>query len=224
MARFTRLQTLNAVYDVGVIPLFFNPDIEVCMGVMHALSEGGARVVEFVNRGDFAHEVFAELEKYCRGSLPDLILGAGSVVDDATAGIFIQSGANFIVGPLFNPEVARLCNRRKIAYIPGCATTTEISAAHETGCEIVKVFPAGEVGGPAYVKNILAPMPWTSIMPTGGVKPTEASMSEWFAAGAVCVGMGSALITKDLVQKKDFGTLAANVRTTVGLARKLRAK
>ena len=222
MARFRRLETLNAMVEAGLIPVFYQADVEVATQIVQACATGGARAVEFTNRGDFAYEVFAALEKFCRKNLPQVILGVGSIVDAPTAALYIASGANFVVGPLLNAEVARLCNRRKIPYSPGCGSATEIAEAEELGCEIVKVFPGGQVGGPAFVKNVLGPCPWSSLMPTGGVDATHESISAWVKAGVVCVGMGSNLITKDLLNAGDYEGLAAKIRETVELIRRLR--
>lgn len=152
------------------------------------------------------------------------MLGAGSIVDAPTAALFIANGARFVVGPMTNAEVARLCNRRLIAYLPGCATTTEIGNAQELGCEIVKLFPGDGVGGPATVKAILGPMPWTKMMPTGGVEPTEESLRAWFGAGIVAAGMGSKLITSTLLDAKDYDGIERRVRETLALAKKVRGK
>ncbi len=222
MASFPRLKVLNTMVEIGLIPVFYNPDLEVCKKIATACVEGGAKVVEFTNRGDHAVEVFSELERYCRAELPDAILGVGSVIDPITAGLYIARGANFVVGPLLNAEVARACNRRKIPYSPGCGTASEISLAEELGCEIVKIFPGGQVGGPAFVKAVLGPCPWVSMMPTGGVDPTEASLKAWFEAGVVCVGVGSKLIRKDLIKAGDFDTMRNEVRKTVELIRRIR--
>jgi len=148
-------------------------------------------VVEFTNRGDSAPRVLAELAQTVAESAPDVILGVGTVVDAPTAALYLSAGANFVVGPILNPEIARLCNRRKVAYMPGCGSAIEISQAEELGVEIVKVFPGSSVGGPGFVKAVLAPMPWTRIMPTGGVDASEESIRAWFGAGVACVGIGS---------------------------------
>ncbi|MBN1877462.1 MAG: bifunctional 4-hydroxy-2-oxoglutarate aldolase/2-dehydro-3-deoxy-phosphogluconate aldolase [Anaerolineae bacterium] len=211
MARFDRLTVLNKMIEVGVIPVFYNPDVEVVKKIVAACGSGGATVVEFTNRGDFAAQVFLELSQYCAQELPGVILGVGSIVDMPTAALYIAYGANFIVGPNLNPEVARLCNRRKIAYSPGCGSATEIAQAEELGVEIVKVFPGSSVGGPGFVKSVLGPCPWTRIMPTGGVDATEESIKSWFGAGVSCVGIGSKLITKAAVASGDFGAITANV-------------
>ena len=182
------------------------------------------RIFEFTNRGDHAVEVFSQLELYCRCELPDLILGVGSIVDPYTAAMYIARGANFVVGPLLNPEVARICNRRKVPYSPGCGSASEISEAEELGCEIIKVFPGAQVGGPAFVKSVLGPCPWVSMMPTGGVDCTEESLKAWFEAGVACVGIGSKLIRKDLIQAGDFDAIRDNVKKTLEIIKKVRPK
>ena len=221
MAR-DRLQVLGAMIDQGVIPVFYHPDVEVCVKVIQACADGGARCVEFTNRGDFAADVFRDVARHFAKADPSVILGAGSIVDAPTAGLYVASGARFVVGPMGNAEVARLCNRRMIPYSPGCGTATEISQAQEWGCEIVKMFPGGAVGGPEFVKAVLGPMPWTKIMPTGGVEPDEASLKAWFGAGIVACGMGSGLITKALLDAGDYAGIAARVRETVQLIRRVR--
>ena len=212
MARFTRLEVYQAMKESGLVPLFYIPDVEVSKQVVTACAVGGARVLEFTNRGDFAFDVFKELSHWLAAGNSPLILGVGSVVDAPTAAMYIGAGANFIVGPIFNAEVARLCNRRKIAYIPGCGTLNEISAAEEYGVEIVKIFPGNAVGGPGFIKAVKGPCPWTSIMPTGGVDATEENIRAWIEAGACCVGMGSKLITKNAVAAGDYDSIRENVK------------
>jgi 2-dehydro-3-deoxyphosphogluconate aldolase/(4S)-4-hydroxy-2-oxoglutarate aldolase len=208
--------------ETGVIPVFYSADIEVAKKVASAILSGGCQFLEFTNRGDHAWEVFSELERYCAKELPEMILGVGSVVDPGTASLYINCGANFVVGPILNPEVARVCNRRKVPYSPGCGSASEISQAEELGCEIVKMFPGAEVGGPKFVKGIKGPCPWTSIMPTGGVESTEASLRAWFDAGVSCVGMGSNLVTKDLLKAGDYAGITKKVKDTLDLIRKIR--
>lgn len=222
MARFTRLDVLNRMIDIGVVPVFYNDDVEMAKRIVAACSAGGAKVVEFTNRGDLAYQVFADLVRHFAKADPTVILGVGSVVDAPTAALFISSGANFVVGPTLNPEVARLCNRRKVAYSPGCGSASEISQAEELGVEICKVFPGSEVGGPAFVKSVLAPMPWTRIMPTGGVQSTEESVTAWVKAGVACLGMGSDLIRKELVAAGDFDGISARVAQVISWVRKAR--
>ena len=223
MAR-DRMTVLTALIDQGVVPVFSHPDPDVCIGVIQACANGGAKCVEFTNRGDFAAQVFADVTRHFAKADPSVIMGVGSVVDAPTAGLFIAYGANFVVGPMTNPDVARVCNRRMIAYSPGCATATEISQAQELGCEIIKLFPGGSVGGPEFVKAVLGPMPWTKIMPTGGVDVTEASLKPWFDAGIVACGMGSNLITKALLDAGDYAGIEARVRETVQLIKTIRGR
>jgi 2-dehydro-3-deoxyphosphogluconate aldolase/(4S)-4-hydroxy-2-oxoglutarate aldolase len=211
MARFDRMTVLNAMLDTGLVPVFYNGDVEVAKKIVTACAEGGARVVEFTNRGDRAWNVFTELIAWAEKLHPELILGVGSVIDTPTAALYIASGANFVVGPILNPEIARLCNRRKVAYSPGCGTASEVSEAEELGVEIVKVFPGGLVGGPAFIKAVRGPAPWTRIMPTGGVAATEENVKGWIEAGAACLGMGSKLVRKDLVAADDFDGIRDNI-------------
>ena len=207
MAKYSKLKVIQTMKETGMIPVFYNPDVEIGKKVLKACYDGGVRVFEFTNRGDFAQEVFGELVKYADKELPGMIVGIGSVVDPATAAIYIQLGANFVVGPLFNPAVAPICNRRLIPYCPGCATTTEIGMAQEAGCDICKVFP-GDVLGPAFVKGVMAPMPWSQLMVTGGVKPTRENLEGWFKAGVACVGMGSNLFPKEAIAEGDWNRIS----------------
>jgi 2-dehydro-3-deoxyphosphogluconate aldolase / (4S)-4-hydroxy-2-oxoglutarate aldolase len=213
MARFDRLTVLNTILEDGMVPLFFHDEAERAVQIAGALASGGSHVLEFTNRGDFAIEVFTELVKHTEQHFPEQMIGVGSVEDAPTAALFLAHGANFVVGPTFNTEVARLCNRRKIAYMPGCGTLNEIATAEEWGVEIVKIFPGSAVGGPDFVKAALGPRPWMRLMPTGGVTADEENLRAWFEAGVACVGMGSGLISKTLVAKRDFGTLKTNTRT-----------
>jgi len=224
MARFDRMTVLNRMMELGLIPVFYHADVEVAAKIVAACAAGGATVVEFTNRGDFAPQVFMELSKYFTKAEPNIILGVGSIVDAPTAALYIAYGANFIVGPNFNPEVARLCNRRKIPYAPGCASMTEIANAEELGVEIVKVFPGKSIGGPDFVKSALGPCPWTRIMPTGGVDATQESINAWFKAGVACVGIGSQLITKQILAAGDFEGLAQKTAQVLQWIREARGK
>lgn len=219
-----RMTVLAAMQGQGVIPVFYHPDVEVCKNVIQACANGGAKCIEFTNRGDFASSVFLDVARHFAKADPSVIMGVGSVVDAPTAGVYIANGAKFVVGPLLNPDVAKVCNRRKIPYSPGCGTMSEIGFAEELGCEIVKIFPGDLVGGPEFVKAVMAPCPWTRIMPTGGVDASEASLRKWFEAGVVCVGIGSKLITKDLLAAKDYAGIEKKVRDTVALIKTIRGK
>jgi len=222
MAQFIRLDVLNTMIDTGLVPLFFKSDLKVAKKIVSACAEGGARVIEFTNRGDIAPFVFAELLQYTTRELPHVILGAGTIVDPHTAALYIAYGANFIVGPNLNREVALLCNRRKIAYLPGSVTPTEISEAEALGVEIVKLFPSSSIDGQKFVKSILEPCPWTRIMPTGGIQATEESIASWFRAGVTCIGMGSQLLRENMIAANDFDGITSLTRNVLGWIRKVR--
>ena len=224
MASFMRVDVINTILDIGLVPLFYNGEVATSVELVHACSRGGAKVIEFTNRGDLAYLVFTELAKYITKADPTVILGVGTIVDAPTAALYLSSGANFIVGPSFNPEIAHLCNRRKILYVPGCATETEISSAEEYGAEICKIFPGETVGGPAFVKAVMAPSPWHRLMPTGGVDATEASVVDWIIAGSAAVGMGSKLFTTQAVKDKDFDWITKKTSECIGWIRKAREK
>lgn len=207
--------------ETGIVPVFYHADAEVCKNVVKACHEGGIRAFEFTNRGEFAHEVFGELSKFVTKECPGMILGIGSIVDAPTASLYLQLGANFIVGPLFNPDVAKVANRRLVAYIPGCGSVSEVGFAQELGCDVCKVFP-GDVLGTSFVKGLKAPMPWSNLMVTGGVKPEQANLKGWFDAGVTCVGMGSNLFPKSIMDAKDWTALTNLVKEVMAIAKEVR--
>lgn len=223
MARFNKLQVIGAMKDTGMVPVFYNSDMDVCKHVVKACYEGGVRVFEFTNRGDFAHELFGELVKWAAVECPDLILGAGTVIDAPTAALYMQLGANFIVGPNFVPEVASMCNRRLVPYAPGCGSVTEVSNAQAMGCDVTKVFPAGNVGGPSFVKNILGPLRWSNIMVTGAVSPDKDNLTEWIKSGVLCVGMGSKLFPKEVIKAERWDAIVDKCKEALGYIRDARA-
>ncbi len=204
MARFSRIKVAQTMAETGMVPVFYNKNIEVCKSVVKACYDGGVRLFEFTNRGDFATLVFAELNKWTIENCPEMIMGVGSIVDEATAAMYIALGTNFVVAPLIDEGTAKVCNKRKIAWSPGCGSVTEIGKAHELGAEVVKIFPGSQVGGPGFVKAVKGPMPYASIMPTGGVSPTEENLKQWFDAGVTCVGMGSQLFPKEVLEEKNY--------------------
>jgi 2-dehydro-3-deoxyphosphogluconate aldolase/(4S)-4-hydroxy-2-oxoglutarate aldolase len=216
------MAVLAAMMEQSIIPVFYDPDVDVCRNVIQACANGGAKCVEFTNRGDFAAHVFLEVTRHFASADPSVIMGVGSIVDAPTAAIYIANGARFVVGPLLNADVARVCNRRGIPYSPGCGSATEIGDAQELGCEIVKIFPGASVGGPEFVRSVMAPMPWTRLMPTGGVEPTEDSLRKWFGAGIVACGVGSNLITKDLLKAQDYAGIEAKVRDAIALTQRIK--
>ncbi len=222
MARFDKIAVLQKMQETGMVPVFYHKDAEVAKQVIKACYEGGVRAFEFTNRGDFAHEVFAECVKFAARECPELALGVGSIVDAPTAALYIQLGACFIVGPLFNPEIAPVCNRRLVPYSPGCGTVSEIGKAQELGCDLTKVFP-GDVYGPAFVKGLMAPCPWSKVMVTGGVSPTKENLTAWIKAGVFCVGMGSKLFPSDRVKAQDWQYVTDMCREALGYIREARA-
>lgn len=221
MARFSRIEVNEALNETRFVPLFYNEDLEICKEVFRACHRGGVRVIEYTNRGDFAYEIFAELSKFVKKELPDLVLGAGTIMDAPTAAQYIQMGASFIVAPVIKSDVALLCNRRKIAWMPGAATMTEIAHAEELGAEVVKLFPAN-ILGPGFIKALKGPMPWSRIMVTGGVDPSRENLTKWFEAGAACVGIGSSLFPKDLIREKDWDKLENTARSALEIIRSLK--
>ena len=197
MAKFDKIQVLAKIAAAPMVPVFYNKDVEVCKNVVKACYEGGVRAFEFTNRGDFAQEVFAELVKWADKECPELALGIGSVVDAPTAALYLQLGACFVVGPLFNPDIAPVCNRRLVPYCPGCGTVSEI--------------------------GLKAPMPWSKIMVTGGVSPDKENLTSWFKAGVFCVGMGSKLFPSDKVKADDWDYVVNKCREALSYIAEARA-
>lgn len=221
MAKYTRIEVATVMKETGMIPLFYHGDVALGKEVLKACYDGGARLMEFTSRGDFAFEIFGALNKYALAELPGMILGVGSVTDAAAASLYMQLGANFIVTPVLREDIALVCNRRKVLWSPGCGSLTEIAKAEELGCEIVKLFP-GDIYGPQFIKGIKGPCPWTSIMPTGGVSTSEDNLKSWFDAGATCVGIGSQLISNEILNAKDFDGLREKVKQTLEIIKAIR--
>ncbi|MDR2802238.1 MAG: bifunctional 4-hydroxy-2-oxoglutarate aldolase/2-dehydro-3-deoxy-phosphogluconate aldolase [Prevotellaceae bacterium] len=220
MSKFNKIQVLETMFSSKIIPVFYHSDINVAKNVMKACYDGGIRVFEFTNRGEFAHETFGELSKFAAKECKQMILGAGSVVDAPTAAAYMQLGANFIVGPLFNPDIAKVAGRRLIPYVPGCGSVSEIGFAQEAGCDLCKIFP-GDVLGAAFVKAVKAPMPWSMLMVTGGVKPEEANLKMWFDAGVSCVGMGSNLFPKEIIAAGEWEKITLLCKNTLEIIKKI---
>ncbi|MDX1363316.1 MAG: bifunctional 4-hydroxy-2-oxoglutarate aldolase/2-dehydro-3-deoxy-phosphogluconate aldolase [Arenibacter latericius] len=221
MSQFSRIEVASLMKETGLVPLFYHPDIDLGKNILKACYDGGARLIEFTARGDFAHEVFAELNKFIIQELPGMAMGVGSITDSAAASLYMQMGANFVVTPSLREDIAIVCNRRKVLWSPGCGSVTEINKAEEMGCEIIKLFPGANFG-PNFIKAIKGPQPWTSIMPTGGVTLEESNLRAWFNAGATCVGMGSNLISKSVLENKDYQGLENTVKQTLALIKKVR--
>ena len=222
MSRFSRIEVVLKMKETGLVPVFYHKNPEVCKNVVKACYDGGVRVFEFTNRGDFATLVFAELNKWTIENCPEMMMGVGSVIDEGTASMYLALGANFIVSPLIDEGTARVCNKRKVVWSPGCGSVTEIGKAHELGAEVVKIFPGSTVGGPAFVKAVLGPMPWTSIMPTGGVSPDEENLRAWFEAGVTCVGMGSQLFPKEILVNENYDYITKKCEESISIIKNIR--
>jgi len=222
MAQYTKIAVVESMKNTGIVPVFYHKDLEICKKTIKASYDGGARVFEFTNRGDFAHEVFGALNKYVVENFKDMILGVGSVIDAGTASLYLQLGANFIVSPIASAEMAKVCNRRKVAWMPGCGSVTEISYAQELGAEVVKIFPGSQVGGPSFVKAVKGPLPLSSIMPTGGVSPTKENLTDWFEAGVHCVGIGSKLLIKKEDGAFDYEGITKKVSSALNIVESLK--
>jgi 2-dehydro-3-deoxyphosphogluconate aldolase / (4S)-4-hydroxy-2-oxoglutarate aldolase len=222
MARFERIEVYKIIFSDGMIPLFYNKDKEVARAITEALYKGGSHVLEFTNRGEGALEVFSYLASVAPKAFPDMVLGVGTITDAPTAALFIAYGADFIVGPNFDEETARLCNKKRIPYIPGAATISEIIKAEEYGAELIKIFPGSTIGGPKFVEALMGPMPKTKVMPTGGVSVNEDNIKAWFEAGVACIGMGSQLVSKKLVQEKDYKTITELTLKALGIIKKIK--
>jgi len=220
MAKFTRIQVALKMKETGMVPVFYHKNPELCKNVVKACYDGGVRVFEFTNRGDFATLVFAELNKWTIENCPEMIMGVGSVIDEGTAAMYLALGANFIVSPVIDEGTARVCNKRKVSWSPGCGSVTEINRAHELGAEVVKIFPGQQVGGPEFVKAVKGPMPWASIMPTGGVTPTEENLKAWFEAGVTCVGMGSQLFPNEVLANENYAYISAKCAEALNIIKK----
>jgi 2-dehydro-3-deoxyphosphogluconate aldolase/(4S)-4-hydroxy-2-oxoglutarate aldolase len=214
MSLLLKHEVIAKILDIGLLPTFYNGNVETAKRIVSECISGGAKIIEFTNRGALAYQVFSELVRWAEKELPEIVLGTGTIIDPSTASLYINSGANFIVGPVFNPEVAKVCNRRKIAYIPGCSSPSEISNAEEAGADIIKIFPA-QILGPKFIKNVLGPCPWSRLMPSGGVEATSENISNWIKAGAAALNMGSNLIPKDVSKPEDFDGIRKRVEDCI---------
>ncbi len=217
----SRQDIQKIIIEQGFIPVFNHDDQETAFRVVRACYSAGLRVFEWTNRGPYAIQLFPELLKMVRNDCPGMLLGVGSVVDEATAMRFVAYGIDFLVSPILDPDLANLARKKKLLWIPGCGTATEIHQAQKWGAGLVKVFPGGSLG-PGFVKAVLGPMPWSSIMPTGGVSPDEENLRAWFNAGVACVGMGSKLFTQELIEKEHENQLQNKIRDLSSLIRKIR--
>lgn len=217
---FSKEEIVKVMRDTGVVPLFTHDNAAEAQQVVEAAYRGGVRAFEFTNRRQNSFEIFTHLVNE-RKKFPDLILGIGTVMDATMTKKFIDAGADFIISPILKLEMAEVCRKHNIPWIPGCATLTEIVTARDNDAAVIKVFP-GSVLGPGFVSSILPVVPDLRLMITGGVEPTRENLSAWFRAGAMCVGMGSQLFTKDILQNKDWNLLTERVRQALALVKEIR--
>ncbi len=217
---FTKKQITDTMKSTGLVPLFTHDNADDALQVLQAAYAGGVRVFEFTNRRTNSFEVFSQLVRQ-RSKYPDLMLGIGTIMDGPTTQKFIDAGADFIISPIMKLEMAEVCKKNNKHWIPGCATLTEIVTAKENGAEIIKIFP-GSVLGPGFVSSILPVVPDLQLMITGGVEPTEQNLTTWFRSGAMCVGLGSQLFTKDILEKKDWSRLTEKVSNALHIIQQVR--
>jgi len=213
---------IDVMRSTGVVPLFTCDNTDEAMAVVQTAYDAGVRTFEFTNRRTNSFEVFSYLTSH-RQKFPDLLLGIGTVMDGATTKKFIDAGADFIISPILKLEMGEVCKTYDKLWIPGCATLTEAVTAKEHGAGVIKIFP-GSVLGPEFVKSIMPVVPDLVLMITGGVEPTRESLSAWFKAGAACVGMGSALFSKDILATKDWPLLKKKISESLAIAKEVRSK
>ena len=222
MARFRRLDVLQAMMDSGLVPVFYHKDLETAKKVARAAADGGVKVLEFTNRGDFAYQIFSALIQWCESEIPDLILGVGSVIDPGTFRCISTTAPTLSSVRSSMPRSPRMQQAEDPLSAGLRIRQRDFAGGGIRGGDL-QDLPGKEVGGPAFVKNILGPMPWTLIMPTGGVETTRESIEAWFKAGVACVGVGSNLISKELIAAGDFAAIAkktADVLTWINEVRK----
>lgn len=212
---------LSFIPKQAVLPLFFHKDEQVSIDVLRALYNAGVRAVEYTNRGAEALVNFAAMRSVCYAEMKDLYLGIGTIKNVEMANAFIDAGADFLVSPVFDAGVADVAYLNKILWVPGCMTPTEIHEAEKAGCKLVKLFP-GNVLGPGFVGAIKELFPLLQFMPTGGVELEEANLKSWFASGVVAVGMGSKLITKQILQEKNYALLSANTKEALRIVQEIK--
>lgn len=214
-------QLINKMEKTGLIPVFFHSDITIAKKVLSACAEAGITVFEFTNRGPEALAFFAELKKYASENHPELSLGIGTIFGREDAAKFKDVGADFIVSPALVPDLADYCKGADLLWIPGCATVSEVFQATQLGAQLVKVFP-GNVVGAGFVQATKAVMPKVKFMPTGGVEPTTENLQAWFQSGVSCVGMGSSLFKKDVLQSGKLDLLQQQLIEVLDIIKSIR--
>jgi 2-dehydro-3-deoxyphosphogluconate aldolase / (4S)-4-hydroxy-2-oxoglutarate aldolase len=214
-------QAVDAVIKQGLLPLYFHADADVCVNVLKTLYNSGVRTIEFTNRGEEAFANFNILLQERNQSMPDMLLGIGTIKNLVDAKKFVEAGADYIISPGFSVEVATYVHEQEMLYIPGTATATEIMAAEAAGCNFVKIFP-GNILGPAFMNGIREIFPDLYFMPTGGVDVDTDNIRKWFDAGVKAVGLGSKLISKSIMDQQDYTTLAILTRKAIDIVNEVR--
>jgi 2-dehydro-3-deoxyphosphogluconate aldolase/(4S)-4-hydroxy-2-oxoglutarate aldolase len=205
-----QINIIDQIKIDGVLPLFFNSDIDTCKSVLQYIYDSGIRCLEFTNRGEAALDNFTHLVEYRNQNCPDLLLGIGTIKNIETAKRFITIGADFIVSPGLVPEVVSYCTTNHIVCIPGCMTPSEIMLASSCGATMIKLFP-GNVLGPGFMQAVKEVFPELSFMPTGGVDLDPVNIKKWIDAGVIALGMGSKLISKEIIQNQNWQLLKDNI-------------
>jgi 2-dehydro-3-deoxyphosphogluconate aldolase/(4S)-4-hydroxy-2-oxoglutarate aldolase len=215
MKHRSRQEITQLISQHALLPLFNPDDLEISKNVIKAAYDGGVRLFECTNRSSDALSIFKQLVPLVESTMPGMVLGAGTIMDEAAAQRFYEAGAQFIVSPVISEDVARFCKKHDLFWCPGASTLNEIINAQNMGADVVKIFPANFLGGPEFVKAIKAPCPWIRIMPTGGVDGSEKNLRAWFEAGVVCVGIGSQLFTREILAAREYKMITTRTKEIV---------
>ncbi len=208
-------QIAALVQQTGFVPLFTHTDISICRNVLKASYDAGVRLFEFTNRNANSFDIFIELRKYCSEQLPGMVLGIGTIKNAQQAGQFIRAGADFLISPLILEEIQQVAAAHKKLWIPGCATASEIGLAEYWGIDTVKIFPARQLGGPAFIKAVKAVFPAMRFMATGGVEPTAEDIGNWFKGGVTAVGIGSQLFPAEWLSKGEYALVTDHIKKII---------
>ncbi len=217
----TKESSLKAITDQGLLPLFFYENAEVSLDVIRTLYRSGIRVLEYTNRGKEALENFRFLIPAVEKEMPDLHLGIGTIKTTAEAKAFLEAGAHFLVCPVVDPEVGQLAHDAGLLWVPGCFSPTEINVAYQHKAGLIKLFPANLLG-PSYLVSVKELFPGQLFIPTGGVEIEEGNMTKWFKSGVCAVGMGSKLISREILENKNYELLAELTKKTLDMVQQTR--
>jgi 2-dehydro-3-deoxyphosphogluconate aldolase/(4S)-4-hydroxy-2-oxoglutarate aldolase len=216
-------QATDAIVQQGILPLYFNADETVSIETLRAIYRAGIKAVEYTNRGEAALKNFQAMVKVRDAEMKDMLIGVGTIKNVAQATDYINAGADFLVSPGYVAEVAEYTHAKGLLYAPGCMTPTEIIAAENNGVKFIKLFP-GNMLGPDFLSSIKEIFPKLLFMPTGGVDTTKENIEGWYKAGVCAVGMGSKLISKKLMEAKDYATMESETKTVLELIQTIKNK